>query len=283
MNSDHFQNRMLHAFWPEFDRIERHLRIVEVPAGTVLLDAEQPFDRVWFPLSGMLSVLCSLPNGAEVQACAVGREGALGLVEALNGQEAPVAVTAPIGARLSSCSAEAFRQVHGDSERMRALTLAHAGNLVRGLIVEAACHALHGVDARLCRWLLQGDAQVEESCMKLTQETLAALLGVQRTTVTQILGALQAAGLVEMGRGRIRLLDRTGLRRRACACQPAGKSEPAPHTVPLDAFRAPAPARAGARLAEAMLAPAAQPGAQPRPEWLTPAGRGAWREPMRLG
>lgn len=224
MDFGHFRNEFLQALWPEFDVIEPALRIVDVAPGTVLLRPEDRLQHVWFPLAGSLSVIGSMPNGAQVQACAVGREGALGLVEALNDRVSGFTVACPVGARLSICTAEVFRSFHADSERVRVLTLQHAGDLAHALITEAACHGVHSVEARLCRWLLECDERADAANMRLTQEVLASLLGVQRTTVCQMMNGLQAAGLASTARGSIQLTNRPGLRRRACGCEPHAKT-----------------------------------------------------------
>lgn len=233
MNADHCRNRVLHALWPEFRVIGPALRIVDVIPGTVLLQRDDRLRHVWFPLAGSLSVIGSLPSGAQVQACAVGREGALGLVEAVNDRAPGFTVTCPAGARLSICTADAFRRLHAESERVRGVTLQQASDLAQTLIEKATCQAVHGVEARLCRWLLECDERSDSTDIRVTQETLASLLGVQRTTVCQVMSGLQAAGLASTGRGTIKLVDRPGLRRRACGCEtPVGVQASKPRIGP---------------------------------------------------
>ena len=81
-----------------------------------------------------------------------------------------------------------------------------------------ACNALHSVEARFCRWLLSCDDRIDSSTVALTQEFLADMLGVQRTTVTVVARALQAAGLIRYRRGVVDILDRAGLEAIACEC-----------------------------------------------------------------
>jgi CRP-like cAMP-binding protein len=81
-----------------------------------------------------------------------------------------------------------------------------------------ACNALHGVEQRLCRWLLASNDRTDRAVVELTQQYLATMVGVQRTTITQSLRDLTAAGLISQGRGQIRILNRKGLEQRACEC-----------------------------------------------------------------
>jgi CRP-like cAMP-binding protein len=82
----------------------------------------------------------------------------------------------------------------------------------------AACHALHSVEARLCRWLLQSQDITQSEMVPLTQEFLSHMLGVQRTSVSLCAHALQRAGLIQYARGKIKVLDRGGLKESACEC-----------------------------------------------------------------
>ncbi len=81
-----------------------------------------------------------------------------------------------------------------------------------------ACNALHGVTERLCRWLLMSQDRTASDVVRLTQQYLATMVGVQRTTITEALGELATAGLIETGRGRVKILDRARMEARACEC-----------------------------------------------------------------
>jgi CRP-like cAMP-binding protein len=82
----------------------------------------------------------------------------------------------------------------------------------------AACHALHSVEARLCRWLLQSQDTTEVDLVPLTQEFLSHMLGVRRTSVSLCAHALQSAGLIRYARGKIKIVNREGLKESACEC-----------------------------------------------------------------
>ena len=84
--------------------------------------------------------------------------------------------------------------------------------------VVAACNRLHSVDQRMARWLLMVRERIESDELELTQQFLAEMIGARRTTVTEVAGILQRAGLIEYARGRVRVLDRAGLEAAACEC-----------------------------------------------------------------
>jgi CRP-like cAMP-binding protein len=80
------------------------------------------------------------------------------------------------------------------------------------------CNRLHEVEARLARWLLTSADRMESDSLHLTQEFLAQMLGVQRSTVTVAAGEMQRANLIEYSRGKIMILNRAALAKRACEC-----------------------------------------------------------------
>jgi CRP-like cAMP-binding protein len=79
------------------------------------------------------------------------------------------------------------------------------------------CNAFHSIPERAARWLLHAQDRAGDR-IELTQEAFAGLLGVQRTTVNAVVQDLSSEGLIATGRGRIRVTDRAGLKRRACEC-----------------------------------------------------------------
>ncbi|HQR88419.1 MAG TPA: helix-turn-helix domain-containing protein, partial [Caulobacter sp.] len=101
---------------------------------------------------------------------------------------------------------------------LRSLIDRHNEALFGHAIQSAACNALHAVEARFCRWLLSCDDRIDTNMVQLTQEVLADMLGVQRTTVTAVAGSLQTKGLIRYRRGVVDILDRAGLEAMACEC-----------------------------------------------------------------
>ena len=125
--------------------------------------------------------------------------------------------------RATRCAAEVktFLKLFDANENFRRSVNAFQGHILAQAQQSAACHALHTVEARLCRWLLQSQDVVESETVELTHEFLSHMLGVQRTAVSLNASALQKAGLIAYSRGAISILDRVGLQRRSCECYAA--------------------------------------------------------------
>jgi CRP-like cAMP-binding protein len=121
----------------------------------------------------------------------------------------------------SRIAAARFRKVAEESGAVFSLLVRYGEMLLIQVQQIAACNALHPVEARLSRWLLQARDRVDTDALKLTHEFLSQMLGVRRTTVTVVANMLQQAGLIRYHRGRIEITDRRGLEERACECYEA--------------------------------------------------------------
>jgi CRP-like cAMP-binding protein len=111
------------------------------------------------------------------------------------------------------------------SEKLIAAVMRHEQTLFSQAQQSTACMAHHEVDARLCRWLLRARDLSGSNQLPFTQEFLAEMLGVQRTSVTTVARTLQEAGLVRYKRGKIEILDVEGLREGACECYETVKQQ----------------------------------------------------------
>jgi CRP-like cAMP-binding protein len=213
-------NRLLRALPPEdWTKIVRDLRMTQVVTGKTLQEPGSPAADVYFPNGGVYSVTNEMRDGALVEVATVGREGMLGvgvflgdvettgrtLQQVSNGHLPTMAV-----ARFSEETARAcaFRNIMGRYAQANLLQIMQC----------TACNALHNVEQRCCRWLLQTHDRVGADDFLLKHEFLAIMLGVQRPTVTLVLGSLQRSGLISTKYGRIRVLDRKSLERASCEC-----------------------------------------------------------------
>lgn len=178
----------------------------------------QRVERVYFPLSGAVSLVSLSTEGTMVEAATIGREGTTGVPVFLAGNLGPLQVIAQVPGEAVAVSADAFRRQlapgSGLDDAMRRYTQAQMAQTAQ----TALCNRLHGLEQRAARWLLQTLDRVDGSDVALTHEFLSIMLGVQRPTVTLAVGALQTAGLVRQGRGHIEVLDRAGLEAASCEC-----------------------------------------------------------------
>jgi CRP-like cAMP-binding protein len=213
------RNRLLAALRPrDFALLAPHLMDLHFKQDVVLQEADDPIKFVYFPQSGMISVLAAMQEGKAVETATIGREGAVGIMAGLGGRRAAGRAVIQVEGRSSQISATSFRAAVDRSDGIRDLTVRY-NDTQMGLIQQSAgCNALHHAEKRLCRWLLQTRDRSDSDVLSLTHEFLSEMLGVQRTSVTLIARQLQAEGLVNYRRGRIEITDRAGLEKKACEC-----------------------------------------------------------------
>jgi len=227
MRSD-FQtrNRLLASLTAsDYALLHPHLKEVILEQGAVLQDQGERIQYVYFPLSGMISLLSVMRDGKAVQTSAFGRDGVLGASCGLGGSHAFSRAMVQIPGRAARIAGPQFQRVLKESERLRDLILRYKELKLAQAQQAAACNALHGAEARLSRWLLQTGDIVGADVVPLTQEHLSQMLGVRRTTVTVIARTLQRTGMIHYTRGRIEISDREKLKKFACECYPALRAQ----------------------------------------------------------
>src|SRR5882724_7080473 len=201
-----------------FDRLFPHLTPVQLVQGLVLFEAGDEVDQVYFPHNGMLSLLAVLRDGKAIETATVGREGVVGAMAGLGLYKSLVRVVVQMPLACSKIAATHFRTAAATSDPIRNLCIHYNEVLLSQARVTAACNALHSIEARFCRWLLQCADRAASDTVPLTQEFLAEMLGVRRTSVTEVASKVQAAGAITYSRGVIKILDRPALLRMSCEC-----------------------------------------------------------------
>jgi CRP-like cAMP-binding protein len=189
-----------------------------ISRGTVLIEAGDEVDFVYFPHSGMVSLLEVLADGRAIETETVGREGALGVMAGLGSPISLVRVVVQMRIETGKIPARRFRQLAGNSEAIQALCIHQNDVLLSKARVTAACNAVHEVEARFCRWILQTVDHARGDVAELTHEFLAEMLGVRRTSVTEVAGKVQRSGAIVYSRGTIKIRDRQALEAMSCDC-----------------------------------------------------------------
>lgn len=213
-------NRLL-AMLPEADIVSLapHLQTVTLKPDAVLMQSGDRIEHVYFPHSGTVSFMVDMPDGQTVGCAIVGREGALGALSVLGPSRSATTAVVRSPGTASQISASRFHIAVGQSRAIRQIVEIHARAVLAQIQQVAACNALHPVENRMAGWLLQIHDRAESNVLPMTQETLAQLLGVRRTTVTQALQKLRASGAVRYGRRAIiEIADRPRLEEGACEC-----------------------------------------------------------------
>jgi CRP-like cAMP-binding protein len=213
------QNRLLAAL-PHEDHglIAPHLVQVELERGRLLYDPGDPIETIYFPTDGVISLMTLMENGAAIESATIGREGALGLMAAVAPRQSLSRAIVQTPVRTARMSAAALHEAWQKSPAIKQLVDRHSEALFGHAIQSVACNALHSVEARFCRWLLTCHDRISSDTVALTQEFLADMLGVQRTTVTAVARTLQEKGVIRYRRGVVDIMDRAGLEALACEC-----------------------------------------------------------------
>jgi CRP-like cAMP-binding protein len=173
---------------------------------------------VYFPVSGVVSLISVMEGGEVVETAMVGREGAIGAFGGLGPWNAFTLGVAQLPGVAAVIPVDHFQAAVGQSAHIRNLILRYKEALLAQVQQTAACNALHNLEERLARWLLQALDRTDNSNLPLTQEFISQMLAVGRTTVTVVAGKLQQAGLIRYHRGRIEIVDRLKLEEAACEC-----------------------------------------------------------------
>jgi CRP-like cAMP-binding protein len=190
----------------------------QLAQGTVLAEAGDEVDRVAFPLSGMISLVVVMKDGRAIETATVGRDGFFDAASAFGLHRSTVRAIVQVPMTGGFITSSQFRKAVNASRAIQLMCINYNEALLTQARVTAACNALHTVEARFCRWLLQTSQVTESDTIALTQEFLSEMLGVRRTSVTEVASKLQGAGIISYARGVIKILDRSGLDARCCEC-----------------------------------------------------------------
>lgn len=216
----HLANRLIDALGThERALIEPSLHVVELDRGQALFEPGEDVMHVYFPSSGVIAALMlNLRDGAAAEAAMIGNEGAIGGVISAGAKPAFTRAVVQLPGPAYRLSVEALEHAKHQAPALRDHFARYGDCLLAQVLQSVACNAVHDVEARLARWLLSVRDRVNEDELKLTQDFMAEMLGVQRTYVTKIIKALEATGAIGNGRATVRILDRALLERQACEC-----------------------------------------------------------------
>jgi CRP-like cAMP-binding protein len=213
------QNNLLDALpASDYVLVAPHLVQVDLERGRLLYDPGDPIDLVYFPHDGVISLMTLMENGAAIESATIGPEGALGLMAAVAPRQSLSRAIVQTPLRAARIGAERLHEIWEKSAALRDLADRHSEALYGHAIQSVACNALHSVEARFCRWLLTCHDRISTDTVALTQEFLADMLGVQRTTVTAVARSLQEKGMIRYRRGVVDIVDRQALQGLACEC-----------------------------------------------------------------
>src|SRR6202049_2486055 len=209
----------------DYERLRSHLSVVDFDYRKSLYEASRPIDHVYFPVDGVASLVITTSDGASAEVGTIGSEGMVGLPVVLGDPDAPSSVYVQVPGTALGMDARIFRGELERSPTLNLVMLRYAHAFFNQVAQSAACAHLHKVEQRCCRWLMMTRDRMPSGDFLLTHEFLGMMLGVRRTTVTDVMGALQKAGLIRYRRGHVTILAPETLRQRACECYDISKLE----------------------------------------------------------
>ena len=214
-------NHLLSAL-PEyvFAEFSPYLKAVDLPHDFRLYSSNEPIEYIYFPDTGVASIIATTSDGNSIEAGMVGSEGAAGMEILMGARDSPnecVIQIAGMGRRIAARNAlDLFAE--NDEFRRHALLFIH--KLSMQVTQTALCNRLHQVEQRLAKWLLMSHDRVEGNLLPLTHEYLSIMLGVTRVSVSLTAAGFQNLELIKYSRGAITVTDREGLEDTACECYP---------------------------------------------------------------
>jgi CRP-like cAMP-binding protein len=219
MTVDHRTNRLLAALAPEdFTPLEPDLEVVELSRGQVLYEPGDVIRHVYFPHEAIISLVNVMEDGGTTEIAVFGREGVVGLLSALVTREAFGRYIVQMSGTASRVPFERLNEVRNARPALRQLIMRYGEAFLAQTFQTVSCNAVHPVEARCCRWILNMHDRADADTLPLTHEFLAEMLGVQRSSVSVVTRTLQTAGLIQQSRGSITVTDRAGLEETACEC-----------------------------------------------------------------
>jgi CRP-like cAMP-binding protein len=220
------RNHLLAALPAEdFERLAAHLQPMLMPLGHMLYEPGGQLQHAYFPISAIVSLHYVTESGASASVAGVGNEGMVGVPLFMGGNTTPSSAVVQTAGHACRLERGVLKQEFDRSGAFQRLLLRYTQALMTQMSQTAVCNRHHSVEQQLCRWLLTTLDRVASGGIVMTQELVAALLGVRREGITGAVGRLQDAGVIRNRRGHITVLERAGLETRACECYGVVKTE----------------------------------------------------------
>jgi CRP-like cAMP-binding protein len=212
-------NRLLLALPPRnLKQLMPELEHISCQRGQVLMDADSSLNHIFFPDSGVVSVVAVYANGGIIEMATIGREGCTGVKAIFGAKRSSSRLLVQIPGSAAKMSRAAFTRAMESMPSFRSLMYAYVHAFLEQILVSCACNGAHSLKERLARWLLMMRDRGDDDTLRITQDLLAEMLGVQRPTITNAARELERAGLIARGRRQVTILDRQGLTKASCEC-----------------------------------------------------------------
>jgi CRP-like cAMP-binding protein len=202
----------------DLEALQPHLKTVELPAESTLVELGQPVANVYFPHRAVIALVVEFRTGERVEVALVGPDSLLGAFDVMGEPVASITATVVLPGPASVIEVDRFRTAARHSKTLHEAVARHSQALYVQAQQTAACNALHGVSARLARWLLRVRDLSGSDRFRLTQEYIAAMIGSRRNAVSLAAHTLQQLNIIRYSRGHIEISDVEALKKNACEC-----------------------------------------------------------------
>jgi CRP-like cAMP-binding protein len=220
------QNHLLAALTSaDLQPLLPHMTLTGLALGTVLYEPRTKMDDVYFPISGVVSLLYVLEDGHTTELAVVGNDGCVGIALLLGGQTTPSEAVVQIAGYAYRVRSSVVLAEFRKGGRLSRVLLRYIQALITQMVQTAVCNRHHTVEQQLCRWLLLSLDRVPSDTVSMTQELISNMLGVRRSGITEAARKLQAAGVIDYSRGQIKVPDRARLEAHACECYSVVRKE----------------------------------------------------------
>ena len=220
------QNHLLAALpADDYTRLAPDLELIPMPLGWAVYESGGQLSYLYFPTTSIVSLLYVMESGASAEIAITGNEGLVGISLFMGGESTPSRAVVQSAGNAYRLRAGILKREFALGGNLQHLALRYTQALITQMAQTAVCNRHHALDQQLCRWLLLSLDRLESNELLMTQELIANMLGVRREGVTEAAGKLQAEGLIQYGRGRIKVLDRAKLEKRVCECYAVVKKE----------------------------------------------------------
>jgi len=209
----------------DFQRLLPDLELVPLPLGMAVYESGGKLDYVYFPTDCIVSLLYVMKSGASAEIAVVGYEGLVGVALFMGGESTTSRAVVQSAGNAYRLPSKTLKREFEHSGPLQHLLLRYTQSLITQMAQTAVCNRHHTVEQQLARWLLLSLDRLFTNELHMTQELIANMLGVRREGVTEAAGKLQAAGMIQYNRGRIKVLDRSKLEDQVCECYAVVKRE----------------------------------------------------------
>jgi CRP-like cAMP-binding protein len=213
------ENQLLAALPLEtYQHLSPHFDLLSCDSGHVFCMPGEVMEAAYFPLKAMISLVSIMEDGSTTEISLVGNEGFVGLPIILGGEISLQQVVVQIQGSVLRLEASHLKKEFFRGETLSRLLLLYTHTRLVQVAQNAACNRQHSIEERLARWLLSAQACLCSNEVPLTQEFIAAMLGIRRSGVTVAASLLQRAGIIRYSRGHITILDLLALEEISCEC-----------------------------------------------------------------